>query len=120
MTVNGAIVGTRTAGPLAPLLLGGFLMAAKKTAAKKVPTKAPKAASKKAGPSKSLKAGDPVEWNSPGGKAVGKVVKKVTGTTKVKAHVAKASPANPEYLVKSDKSGKQAVHKPGELRKKGK
>ena len=83
-------------------------MATKKTAAKKTAKKSP---------AKSLKAGDKVEWNSPGGKAVGKVVKKVTGTTKVKSHVAKASPADPQYEVRSDKSGKSAVHKPAELKK---
>ena len=41
----------------------------------------------------------------------------MTGTTKVKSHVAKATKDNPEYMVKSDKSGKKAVHKPGELKK---
>lgn len=99
----------------------------KSTAKKSTPTtkaasaKAPSAkttTAKKAAPAKSFKAGDKVEWNSSGGKSVGKVVKKVTGTTKVKSHVAKASAASPEYVVQSDKSGKQAVHKPGELKKK--
>ncbi len=88
---------------------------AKKAAAKKPAAK--KTAAKKAVPAKALKAGDKVTWNSSGGKSVGKVVKKVTGTTKVKSHVAKASTADPEYVVQSDKSGKQAVHKPGELKK---
>ncbi len=100
--------------------------AAKKVTGPKASTKkatAKKAMAKKAtatapGPSKSLKAGDKVEWNSSGGRSVGKVVKKVTGTTRVKSHVAKASAANPEYLVQSDKSGKQAVHKPADLKKK--
>jgi hypothetical protein len=80
-------------------------MAAKKVTAKKA---------------KPLKAGDRVEWNSAGGKAVGKVVKKVTGTTRVKKYVAKATPADPQYLVQSEKSGGKAVHKPAELRKRGK
>ena len=88
---------------------------AKKSTAKKGTAKKP--AATKAAPGKSLKAGDKVEWNSSGGKSVGKVVKKVTGTTKVKSHVAKASASNPEYLVQSDKSGGKAVHKPGELKK---
>ena len=97
-------------------------MAMKKTVAKKASAKkavAKKTAAKKPAAGKSLKAGDKVEWNSSGGRSVGKVVKKVTGTTRVKTHVAKASPQNPEYLVQSDKSGKQAVHKPGELKKRG-
>ena len=79
---------------------------------------AKKTVAKKSG--KSLKAGDKVEWNSPGGKAVGKVVKKVTAAAKVKGHVAKASAAEPQYLVQSDKSGGQAIHKPAELKKRGK
>lgn len=66
---------------------------------------------------KTLKAGDKVKWDSAGGEAQGKVVKKETGTTKVKGHKAKASPSDPQYRVKSTKSGKEAVHKAGELRK---
>ena len=65
---------------------------------------------------KSLKAGDPVEWDSAGGHSKGKVVKKLTSTAKVKGHVAKATPENPEYLVKSE-SGGEAIHKPGALKK---
>ena len=94
------------------------MAAAKKTTAKKPTAKKPTAAKK--APAKSLKPGDKVEWTSSGGKSVGKVVKKVTTTTRVKSHVAKPSAANPEYLVQSDKSGKQAVHKPAELKKRGK
>ena len=66
---------------------------------------------------KQLKAGDKVSWDSSGGHSTGKVVKKVTGTEKVKGHTAKASKDNPEYRVKSDKSGKEAIHKPEELKK---
>ena len=66
---------------------------------------------------KTFKAGDKVEWDSSGGHSTGKVVKKVTGTEHVKGHVAKATKENPEYRVKSDKSGKEAIHKPAELKK---
>ncbi|WP_407530418.1 DUF2945 domain-containing protein [Methylobacterium oryzisoli] len=66
---------------------------------------------------KSLKKGDEVKWDAAGGEAHGTVVKKETGTTKVKGHTAKASPADPQYRVKSDKSGKEAVHKATELKK---
>lgn len=66
---------------------------------------------------KKLKAGDKVEWDSAGGHSSGKVVKKITGTAKVKGHVAKASPNDPQYLVKSDKSGGEAIHKPSALKK---
>ena len=64
-----------------------------------------------------LKAGDHVKWNTSQGETQGVVVKKETGTARVKGHVAKATKANPEYRVKSDKSGKEAIHKPDELRK---
>jgi hypothetical protein len=64
-----------------------------------------------------LKAGEHVAWNTPQGETQGKVEKKLTGTTRIKGHVAKASPENPEYLVKSDKTGAKAAHKPGELKK---
>ncbi|PZN95637.1 MAG: DUF2945 domain-containing protein [Alphaproteobacteria bacterium] len=68
-------------------------------------------------PDKSFKAGDKVEWDSAGGHSVGKVVKKITGTAKVKGHVAKATKDKPEYLVKSDRSGGEAIHKPDALKK---
>ncbi len=66
---------------------------------------------------KAFKAGDKVEWDSSGGHSVGKVVKKVTSETKIKGHKVAASKDNPEYIVKSDKSGKEAAHKPGALKK---
>ncbi|HEX8464379.1 MAG TPA: DUF2945 domain-containing protein [Abditibacterium sp.] len=64
-----------------------------------------------------LKKGDKVEWDSSGGHSSGEVVEKVTETTQVKGHTAKASEEEPEYRVKSDKSGKEAIHKPEELKK---
>ena len=66
---------------------------------------------------KDLKPGDKVEWDSSGGHSTGVVVKKETGTAQVKGHTAKASKEKPQYRVKSDKSGKEAIHKPEELRK---
>lgn len=64
-----------------------------------------------------LKAGDNVEWNSPQGKVEGKVQKKLIKPTKIKSHQVSASAENPEYLVKSDKTGAVAAHKPGSLKK---
>ena len=64
-----------------------------------------------------LKPGDKVKWGTSGGETHGTVEKKVTGTTKVKGHTAKATKEAPQFLVKSDKSGKEAVHKPEELKK---
>ena len=66
---------------------------------------------------KTFKSGDRVEWDTPQGKTVGKVEKKLTSPMKIKSHKVAASKSNPEYLVKSEKSGKKAAHKPGELRK---
>ncbi|HWT56933.1 MAG TPA: DUF2945 domain-containing protein [Rhizobium sp.] len=67
--------------------------------------------------SKHLKKGDEVGWDTSQGETEGKVVKKQTSPTKIKGHRVKASAAEPQYVVKSDKSGKRAAHKPGELRK---
>jgi len=63
--------------------------------------------------------GDPVEWNSHGGVAKGKVKKKLTSRTTIKGHQVAASPDNPEYLVETDKGG-QAAHKPEALRRRSK
>lgn len=65
---------------------------------------------------KSLKPGDRVSWQTSQGKTEGTVKEKVTSPTRVKGHTAKASPDNPEYVVKSAKSGKEGVHKPGSLK----
>lgn len=65
-----------------------------------------------------LKKGDHVTWNTPQGETEGTVEKKLTAPAKVKTHTVAASKDNPEYLVKSDKSGKEAAHKPDELHKK--
>jgi heme-binding NEAT domain protein len=64
-----------------------------------------------------LRKGDHVEWNTSQGKTTGKVEKKLTSPTKIKGHEVKASKDNPEYLVESDKTGAEAAHKPGALRK---
>jgi hypothetical protein len=63
-------------------------------------------------------AGDSVAWKGPGD-VTGKVVKKVTRPTRVKGHNAEATPEEPQYLVRSDKTGAEAVHKPESLRKVG-
>jgi hypothetical protein len=64
-----------------------------------------------------IKSGDKVSWNTSQGKTEGKVEKKVTKPTQIKSHHVAASPDNPEYIVKSEKSGKEAAHKPDELKK---
>lgn len=62
--------------------------------------------------------GDDVTWQSHGSTAEGKVEKKITSDTHAAKRDVKASTDDPQYLVKSDKSGGEAVHKPGALKKK--
>ena len=64
-----------------------------------------------------LKKGDKVEWKTSQGKTIGEVEKKLTSPTDIKGHHVAASEDNPEYLVKSDKTGKEAAHKPEALKK---
>lgn len=65
---------------------------------------------------KQFRKGDRVEWRSHGGTAVGTVEKRLTSARKIKGHEVKASKDNPEYLVRSEKSGRVAAHKPSALR----
>ena len=65
----------------------------------------------------SFRKGDEVEWNTPQGKTHGRVERKLTGPTDIEGHHVAASEENPEYLVRSDKSGKLAAHKPDALRR---
>ncbi len=58
-----------------------------------------------------LKKGDLVAWRSSGGESVGRVVKKLTQPMKIKGRKVAASQGRPEYLVRSDKSGRLAAHK---------
>jgi len=64
-----------------------------------------------------FKKGDKVEWKSHGSTAEGKVEKKITSETEAGGRKVKASKDEPQYLVKSEKSGGEAVHKPGALKK---
>ncbi len=61
--------------------------------------------------------GDKVRWNTPQGETTGKVVKVVKSDTKVKGQKLSASQDDPRVIVESDKSGKQAGHKPDSLKK---
>jgi hypothetical protein len=74
-------------------------------------------AGKNAAMTKELKKGDHVAWNTSQGETHGVVEQKITGTATVKGHTAKASPDEPQYKVKSGKTGKEAIHKPEQLHK---
>jgi Hypervirulence associated proteins TUDOR domain len=62
-----------------------------------------------------FKKGDKVKWKSHGGEAVGEVVRKITERTEAGGRTVDASEGEPQYLVRSEKSGGTAVHKPEAL-----
>jgi hypothetical protein len=64
-----------------------------------------------------LKQGDKVEWQTSQGKTTGTIKKKLTSPMKIKRHEVAASKSNPEYLIKSGKTGAESAHKPGTLKK---
>lgn len=64
-----------------------------------------------------LHVGDHVEWHSSGKTVRGKIIRKLTEACDIAGHHVAASPDNPEYLVESEASGKQAAHKPEALKK---
>jgi hypothetical protein len=66
---------------------------------------------------KSFKTGDRVEWSSHGGTAVGVVERRITSDTDAAGRVVRASADEPQYLVRSEKSGQTAVHTPEALRR---
>jgi len=65
---------------------------------------------------KSLSKGDTVTWSSHGQQVHGTVEEKITEETQAAGRTVKASKDDPQYKVKSDKTGKEAVHKPGALK----
>uniref|UniRef100_B8HK09 Hypervirulence associated protein TUDOR domain-containing protein n=1 Tax=Cyanothece sp. (strain PCC 7425 / ATCC 29141) TaxID=395961 RepID=B8HK09_CYAP4 len=64
-----------------------------------------------------FKPGDRVEWHSSGGTSQGEVEEVITKPTEFKNHHFEASEQEPEYRVKSTKTGKEAIHKPEALKK---
>ncbi|GHF96009.1 DUF2945 domain-containing protein [Streptomyces thermodiastaticus] len=65
-----------------------------------------------------LKKGDHVTWSSHGSQAEGEVEEKITERTEAAGRTVDASPKDPQYQVRSEKSGRSAVHKPSALKKK--
>ena len=61
--------------------------------------------------------GDKVEWKTSQGTTHGEVVREQTSPTYIKGHKVAASKDNPEYIVKSAKTGEKAAHKPEALKK---
>jgi hypothetical protein len=64
-----------------------------------------------------FKQGDTVEWNTSRGRTRGTVKKKLTSDTEIGGQKITASEDDPRYLVESDKSGREAAHKPDALTK---
>lgn len=64
-----------------------------------------------------FKKGDKVTWQSHGSTAEGTVQEKITSDTSAAGRTVRASTENPQYRVRSDKSGSDAVHKPDALRR---
>jgi hypothetical protein len=65
---------------------------------------------------KALHKGDKVSWSSHGNEVHGTVEKKITERTEAAGRTVDASKDDPQYQVKSDKTGRSAVHKPGALK----
>ena len=64
-----------------------------------------------------LNEGNHVEWQTSQRKTSGTVEGKITADTKIKSHQVKASPEDPQFRVKSEKTGAEAAHKPESLKK---
>ena len=63
------------------------------------------------------KSGDHVSWSSSQGTVEGTVVKEQTTPTQIKGHKVAASKDDPQLIVKSDKTGATAAHKPDAVKK---
>jgi Hypervirulence associated proteins TUDOR domain len=62
-----------------------------------------------------LSKGDHVRWNSHGSTVDGTVEREITEDTESSGRTVRASEDDPQYEVRSSKSGRTAVHKPGAL-----
>ncbi|HEX6346308.1 DUF2945 domain-containing protein [Umezawaea sp.] len=65
-----------------------------------------------------MEKGDKVSWSSHGQRVRGEVVEEITSDTEAAGRTVRASEDEPQYRVRSDKTGKDAVHKPDALREK--
>jgi Hypervirulence associated proteins TUDOR domain len=60
---------------------------------------------------KTFKVGDHVSWNSEAGRVRGKIVKVHRRNVNYKGYVHHATPDEPQYEIKSDKTDHVALHK---------
>lgn len=66
---------------------------------------------------KEFKIGDQVSWNSEAGRVSGIIIKVHTKDFDYKGYTHHASPEDPQYEIKSDKSDHIAAHKGSALKK---
>jgi hypothetical protein len=59
--------------------------------------------------------GDRVTWRSHGQTVHGRVVEKITHDTEAAGRTVRASADDPQYRVRSDDTGREAVHRPDAL-----
>jgi hypothetical protein len=64
---------------------------------------------------KNLGKGDEVTWSSHGQQVKGTVEQKISKRTEAAGRTVDASKEDPQYKVKSAKTGREAVHKPESL-----
>lgn len=64
---------------------------------------------------KTFKIGDHVSWNSEAGRVSGTIIAVHTSDFLYKGHTHHASPEDPQYEIKSDKTDHIAAHKGGAL-----
>ncbi|GAA5059681.1 DUF2945 domain-containing protein [Streptomyces sp. SID10815] len=62
--------------------------------------------------------GDKVAWRTHGSETTGTVRREITDRTQAAGRTVDASSDEPQYEVRSDKSGRSAVHKPSALKRK--
>lgn len=68
---------------------------------------------------KTFKDADHVSWNPEAGRVRGKIVKVHKRTINFKGHIHRATPDDPQYEIKSDKTDRVALYKAGGLRRLG-
>ena len=66
---------------------------------------------------KRFKVGDHVTWNSEAGCVSGRIIKVHTRDVDYKGHTRHASPDEPQYEIKSDKTDHVAMHKGAALKR---
>jgi len=63
----------------------------------------------------SFQKGDRVRWDAGNQSSVGTIERRITSRMHAGGRAVSASPDEPQYLVKSEKTGRTAVHRPDSL-----